>query len=476
MIPTMNFRRRDRKPEASELADEKNNEPHILRPRRSGSKIWSFKLIIGFLVYFLVIIHYFERVRVKSAMNKCQWSNWENWSGEKAKNVPHRIAFIADPQLVDDHTYPKLPRFVVYILRRMSDNYLHTNYKFMQHYLDPDTVIFLGDLYDGGRDWDDKMWLDEYKRFNLIFPKKANRRSIRSLPGNHDIGFQNISTYNMHRFAAYFGEANDYYELGNHTIVQLDTISMSHEDPAVHTESREFLASLDSKINPSMPRMVLTHVPLYRDPRVETCGPGRESSRLFPLQRGVQYQTVIDFSYTLKILSQLSPEIVFSGDDHDYCDMHHVDYTDNSKILAREISVKTASMTNGIKYPAVQLLSLNNPYDPNPKSKLDSSDDTTTYKTMMCYMPTPYTGAKVYGISYLVAVAILVACIVYPERIEIYLDKSAGSQLVLPRFFQHCMVEHDKNHTFRMRLNELGYHCTILLWSVLCIISLYNRK
>ncbi|KAF3989971.1 hypothetical protein FT663_02050 [Candidozyma haemuli var. vulneris] len=473
----MNFRRRDRKHEGPVVPDEKVPEPRpTFQPRRNGHRVLSFKLILGLLVYFLVIIHYFERVRVKNAVNSCQWDNWEHWSGEKADVTPHRVAFIADPQLVDDHTYPKLPRLVGYLLRRMSDNYLHTNYKFMQYYLDPDTVIFLGDMFDGGREWDDKMWLDEYKRFNKIFPKKPNRRSIRSLPGNHDIGFQNVSTHNMERFAAYFGEANDFYELGNHTIVQLDTISMSHEDPAVHTQAREFLASLDTKINPSMPRMVLTHVPLYRDPRVETCDALRESSRPFPLQRGHQYQTVIDYSYTSQILNQLSPKIVFSGDDHDYCDMHHVDYTDNSKILAREISVKTASMTNGIKYPAIQLLSLNNPYDPNPKSKLASPDDTTTYKTMMCYMPTPYAGAKFYGLSYLVAVGILVACIVYPERIEIYLDKSAGSSSVLPRFWQHCMVEHEKHSSFRKRLNEVGFHSAILLWSILCILSLYNRR
>ena len=37
--------------------------------------------------------------------------------------------------------------------------------------LAPDTTIFLGDLFDGGRYWDDKQWIDEYKRFTKIFPK-----------------------------------------------------------------------------------------------------------------------------------------------------------------------------------------------------------------------------------------------------------------------------------------------------------------
>lgn len=465
----MVFRRRDRRPDSPQPNREITEKK--LRPKRNGPAFqFSYKLLVALLVYWVVIIHYFERVRVKNAIEACQWNNWEHWEGEKADVKPHRIAILADPQLVDDHTYPSIPRIANYILRRLSDNYLFINHKYMQAYLDPDTTIFLGDLFDGGRDWDDDVWFEEYRRFNKIFPHKTNRRTYRGLPGNHDIGFQNISYYNLKRFSAFFGESNDYFELGNHTFVQLDTISYSNEDPEIHQDSRNFLENIDSKIDPTMPRILLTHVPLYRDPGVESCGPGRESKKNFPLMRGFQYQTVIDYVFTQPILASLEPVLVFSGDDHDVCDMTHVDYNDNTKKLAREISCKTPSMTNGIKYPAIHLLSLNNPYDLKPKS---NPNEKKTYETMMCYLPNPYRSVKFYAFSWLVSIAVLLTCIVYPEKLEQFVDRSARSQ-ILPHAFQISMVDPEKVQNTKKRLVEFFINVGTFWGCVLFLFSLYN--
>lgn len=349
---------------------------HVLRSSRHSKMT-----LLLFAALWLLVLHYFERVRVRQSLAACGWLQWESWAGS-----PHRVVLVADPQIVDDHTYPHLPRAVAWMLRKMSDNYLHTNYRNMQEHLDPDSVVFVGDLFDGGREWDNPMWLDEYERFNQLFPEKQDRVLFRGLPGNHDIGFQNISLAVRRRFAAHFGTSNDYYVLGNHTFVQLDTISLMHEDEAVSAEPRAFLDSIESALDPLLPRILLSHVPLYRDPRVEVCGAGRESKKPFPLMRGHQYQTVIDYEVSVECLSKIRPTIVFSGDDHDFCDMLHVDYSDNSRVLAREISCKTASMTNGIRFPAYQLLSL---YNPGPSA-------TKTYETQMCYLPRPYLGVSVY--------------------------------------------------------------------------------
>ncbi|OBA21636.1 Metallo-dependent phosphatase, partial [Metschnikowia bicuspidata var. bicuspidata NRRL YB-4993] len=347
------------------------------------------RVMLILATYWMLVVHVFERVRVRTAMDTCQWEKWENWTGDQALVAPHRVAFLADPQLVDDHTYPKMPRVLNYLVRKMSDNYHYLNYKYLQEILDPHTTVFIGDLFDGGRDWQDGPWLEEFHRFCRIFPEKRGRKSYRGLPGNHDIGFQNVSPDVAQRFASYFGEPNDVYILGNHTFIQLDTISLSHEDPRVHTAPRQFLEHAKTLLDPSFPRVVLTHVPLYRDPHVETCAPGRESKNPFPLMRGVEYQTAIEYPFSEDILRNLKPVLVFSGDDHDYCDMTHLDYADNTKRLAREISCKTNSMTNGIKRPAVQLLSLNNPQD-------GIGNTEKTYETTMCYLPSPYLGVKVY--------------------------------------------------------------------------------
>ena len=83
----------------------------------------------------------------------------------------HRIVLIADPQIVDDYSYPKQFKIINYFTKKLADNYLHRNYEMIHSVLAPDTTIFLGDLFDGGRYWDDKQWIDEYKRFTKIFPK-----------------------------------------------------------------------------------------------------------------------------------------------------------------------------------------------------------------------------------------------------------------------------------------------------------------
>ncbi|CAK7901373.1 cell division control protein 1 [[Candida] anglica] len=343
-----------------------------------------WKALLSILLFWIVLIHHFERSVPCSAMKSCQWNNWEKW-GKHAK--PHRIAIIADPQLVDAHTYPEKPWVFNHFITRISDNFLHRNYKFMQSYIDPDTTIFLGDLFDGGREWKDAEWVEEYKRFNRIFPQKPNRRSIRSIPGNHDIGFQEIDKKVRDRFSAFFGEPNDYIEIGNHSIVLVDTISLSHKDNAINADAKEFLRTIDLKLNPQMPRILFSHVPLYRDNQKQLCGPLREKGDPFPLQAGKQYQTVLDHDVSQKVLAMIEPSVIFSGDDHDYCHIKHKYTFDGFEKEAEEISVKTASMTCGVKYPAIQLLSLHNPYE---AGKRQTKDSPPSYKTKMCYMPSPY--------------------------------------------------------------------------------------
>ncbi|GEQ70091.1 hypothetical protein JCM33374_g3767 [Metschnikowia sp. JCM 33374] len=428
----------------------------------SVTRLFSIRLFLALALYWLLATYVVERVRVKNAFDACQWEKWEHWTGDRASVTPHRIAFIADPQLVDDHTYPKLPRVLNYLIRRMSDNYLYINYKYLQENLDPHTTIFIGDLFDGGRDWDDEPWLEEFRRFNHIFPENSKRQSYRGLPGNHDIGFQNVSPAIAKRFATYFGEPNAAYVLGNHTIVQLDTISLSHGDPQVNRDAKKFLEEAKTSLDPSFPRIVLSHVPFYRDPKVEKCGPGRESKNPFPLMRGVEYQTVIDFPFAEDILKSLKPVLVFSGDDHDYCDMTHLDYSDNNQKLAREISCKTISMTNGIKYPAVQLLSLNNPQDVGDTGE-------KTYETTMCYLPSPYLGVKVYFASLVATFVVLYFWIMHPRKITELSNRISKSKTSNgPALFSLGLSSWEKRLAFAV-------HSGGILVLVLFLVSSYNK-
>lgn len=161
---------------------------------------------------------------------------------------------------MDPHTYPGRPWPVSTLTIKHTDLYLRKSFKLLQNYLEPDTVVFLGDLFDGGREWStdaytgpenesldkqwniygEAFWLREYERFSRIFiepwlhggktPRNGQngRRLLASLPGNHDLGFgMGIRLPVRNRFNAYFGEGNRIDVIGNHTFVSLDTVSLS---------------------------------------------------------------------------------------------------------------------------------------------------------------------------------------------------------------------------------------------------------
>lgn len=128
-------------------------------------------------------------------------------------------------------------------------------YSRIQTELYPDTVFFLGDLFDGGREWStrttkspekqyqrygDSYWLNEYRRFGDIFfkhwgdggmqprPGQPGRKLISSLPGNHDLGFaKGVQMGVRDRFHAYFGDGNRIDVVGNHSFVSIDSVSLS---------------------------------------------------------------------------------------------------------------------------------------------------------------------------------------------------------------------------------------------------------
>lgn len=174
---------------------------------------------------------------------------------QEAGAVPHRLIFVADPQLIDPHTYPGRPWPLNPLAYKYTDLYLRRTYSRLQTVLYPDTIFFLGDLFDGGREWSTRttkspdpqyqgygedFWLNEYRRFGNIFfhhwadgglhPRtgQPGRKLISSLPGNHDLGFaRGVQVGVRNRFNAYFGDGNRIDIIANHTFVSIDSLSLS---------------------------------------------------------------------------------------------------------------------------------------------------------------------------------------------------------------------------------------------------------
>ena len=408
---------------------------------------------------------------------------------------PHRLIFVADPQIIDPHSYPGRPWPLSTLTTVITDNYLLRSYRALQSRLSPDSVFFLGDLFDGGREWktsrgkfvdpkwgrqrgsEEKRWVDtwhskygedywlaEYERFGDIFFDHFNeggdvpggwqrgKKLVASLPGNHDLGFgAQVQVPVRDRFEAFFGDANRVDVVGNHTIVSVDTVSLSADSSEykdmkdlapIYGPVNDFLdgvksmkrkavqeelalwhglesgmrydhhveelvgADLDRlpKHDPGpgtadFPTILLSHVPLWREAGTP-CGPLREhwpptkppkgsTDPVIPDHRnaltiaaGYQYQNVLSPADSNKLLDKIGNVInVFSGDDHDYCEVVHA----HSSGSVLEITVKSLSMAMGVPTPGFQMVSLWNPVDENGNTIAGAKSQTV--QTHLCLLP-----------------------------------------------------------------------------------------
>ncbi|KAH0536314.1 hypothetical protein FGG08_006807 [Glutinoglossum americanum] len=463
----------------------------IKRVRRRWSLRGLFNLHNGLILVWALVLWWGEWAVFRQSTEVCDWKNWESWP---VGATPHHLAFVADPQLVDPHTYPGRPWPLSTLTILHTDLYLRRSFSLIQQTLHPDTVFFLGDLFDGGREWatynsespekqykryGEGFWLREYGRFSRIFfdhwgdggmsPNEGQRgrKIIASLPGNHDLGLGvGIQLAVRERFNAYFGEGNRVDVIGNHTFVSVDVVSLSAKDQpgteAVSPEDRgklwrpvdEFLDGVQAAKrravaaeirhqnggaegirhehivthaddpgvsvmpptldpgggSPEFPTILLTHVPLYR-PEGTPCGPLREhwppslpprgqtgplehdERNAIAVRRGYQYQNVL-MPETSKDLVEKVGNVgyVFSGDDHDYCEVLHKRYTGSPLTGAiLEITVKSISWAMGVRKPGFLLLSLWNPVDGhgNPVSTREGGGEPgqKTVQTHLCLLP-----------------------------------------------------------------------------------------
>lgn len=366
--------------------------------------------------------------------------------------------------------------------------YLRKSFRQLQHTLDPETVLFLGDLFDGGREWStpfgekdrlssekqwrkygEAFWLKEYYRFSRIFfgPWLESsghgqlRKIIASLPGNHDLGLgMGIRLPVRKRFAAYFGSGNRVDLIGNHTFVSVDTVSLSakgqpnqdamdsgdRKPEDIWGPTEDFLSDVQEEkeriiyrqlrlrqgkpaneplsqrvfdlesdilhlpkapkhepVDTDMPSILLTHVPLYRASGTP-CGHLRErypqstneagellesdDRNAIRVEWGNQYQNVLTPEVSKELIEKIGDiEHVFSGDDHDYCEIVHRGYTSKNGGI-REITVKSMSWAMGVRKPGFLMLSLWNPLDKDGKSIPSSSaSKSSTIQSHLCLLP-----------------------------------------------------------------------------------------
>ncbi|KAL3958463.1 hypothetical protein ACCO45_006625 [Purpureocillium lilacinum] len=411
---------------------------HQLRRNLAPRRLFSFPHAL--FVIWVIILLWGERWVFETKIADCDWHTWEHWPKEAR---PHHLVFIADPQLIDPHSYPGRPWPLNPLTVLVTDNYMRRGYNALQRQLNPDSVFFLGDLFDGGREWKTKsgsfvdpkwgssrssgekkwvktwhrkygedFWVREYQRFSNIFFDNFNAGGF---------GAQ-IQVPVRDRFAAFFGDVNRVDVVGNHTIVSVDTVSLSaetsqfkgqHNLRPIYGPAKEFLENVQS----TKRKLVQEELSVWHDTdrdlrlghKVEDIdkadtsrwlrdpGPGApdfptillthtgvvnpDNRNAITVAGGYQYQNVLNEETSAHLIKSVGNVVhVFSGDDHDYCEVTH----SASKGGVREITVKSFSMAMGVPTPGFLMVSMYNPVGADGKPTGEAG---TTLQTHLCLMP-----------------------------------------------------------------------------------------
>lgn len=134
---------------------------------------------------------------------------------------------------------------------------------------------------------------------------------------------------------------------------------------------------MDEIEKPSEPRILFTHIPLFR-PETTPCGEARESRQLILDRNGEQYQNMVNASLSQEILRKIQPDMVFSGDDHDWCEMGH----SLDGRLIPEVTLPTFSFAQGVAQTGFVVLSLYNPQHISRNARSLTQEDNSAAATM----------------------------------------------------------------------------------------------
>ncbi|KAJ2663357.1 hypothetical protein IW148_002487 [Coemansia sp. RSA 1199] len=313
---------------------------------------------------------------------------------------PVHVAIIADPQIVDAYSYNQ-SGLLLRITEFFTDIYMRKSYVALQQLKAPPTIIFLGDLMDGGREWTHSEWLKEYQRFLLLFVNRVPKSTrVYYMAGNHDIGIGNsVVQTALQRFHEYVGPSNQILDLGGHQIILLDTLTLESDNADVRKSTQEtidWLQTERTEMQTIKPRILFTHVPMWRPPNTY-CGPLRQTTPEILSRSGYQFRDQLFKNTTELLLDAIQPNAVFSGDDHDTCTISHV--VPSTQQLVTEYTIGAFGWASGVPIASYALLTLY----PQPS-------DNTTFVVQNCYLPFQLGIYQCYALAFVCSVLLVAIC------------------------------------------------------------------
>eukprot|EP00058_Branchiostoma_floridae_P018118 XP_002603607.1 hypothetical protein BRAFLDRAFT_126917 [Branchiostoma floridae] len=214
---------------------------HLLTFRKTA-------LLVGVLVvlYNEVLVYY---------INKTSWKLPPGFSQFREDDQIVRLIIAGDPQ-IQGYQY-EVGGFVGWITRLDSDRYLSKTFHLLLDMVQPDAVIFLGDLEDEGSVASDEEYSDYVQRFYQIFHVPTETKLI-LLAGDNDIGGEGadvITQEKMLRFEKNFAPLNEVVRVKNVDFIKVNLVTPYQEVPAV--PQTQLVSQLSAPV-----RVLLSHVTL----------------------------------------------------------------------------------------------------------------------------------------------------------------------------------------------------------------------
>ncbi|KIJ40951.1 hypothetical protein M422DRAFT_68454 [Sphaerobolus stellatus SS14] len=336
-----------------------------------------------------------------------------SWPDSQDHGEHMHMLLIADPQVLDKSSYPGRPGWLMALTQHIVDFNLRKSWRAVKAYTKPDMTIFLGDMMDNGRDvTSDKEYEDYYSKFQSIF-KHDPKSAVYYIPGNHDVGLGPSSSalsksLARGRYFSHFGPLSQGFTLHNTTFLFVDAPGLVDDYNMLKKQDRdkdwktsggeatEYLLNFANDVHrPPESLILFTHIPLFRptlpEDGPESCGTFRQGRRPIYDRIGQGYQNVLPKEISTFILDRLQPDIIFSGDDHDYCDYKHSWHLSSrsalSGVFTPEISVASFSMAMGVRKSGYQLLSIPKATESDRAVDYDNSTvSTPAFHTIPCFL------------------------------------------------------------------------------------------
>ena len=186
-------------------------------------------------------------------------------------------------------------------------------------------------------------------------------------------------------------------------------------------DTHRFVESLGQEPQPTTQRILFSHIPLWRPPN-SACNLASAQHSVTretggAIDQGVDqyatYQNLVSQPVTDWLLDSVRPTLVFSGDNHDHCEVEHA----HRGGMATELTLKAFSMTEGVRLPGYARLSLH----------ADGALAQSTY--VPCLLPDQI---AIWTVSYPLLLALFTACLLVDRkwRLGTGLDQRARRWLI----------------------------------------------